>query len=260
MGQNPSAASRGFSDRFSWSASLRRRTDGIRSELTCCPFKFLRHHRSLPKFVSARRTSTAGRLTQTLRPLDIGGLSEPESDVFEGLVPDLLVIAVLGYEVEDLALAERQMEEFWDAAGYAVAFLWDNIISPIVTGAAEIPPETLSEVLEDIGESGIWDVVFAVGIFVATIVVTFIWAGISVPDTIIKDFIILPRAHFYFLTHPSNPHPPQLPPVSFGSGEDRVTVSVPEVVKLANDLIETRRYRNREEDSTYRLKIRYSRI
>ena len=173
--------------------------------------------------------------------------------IFEGPVPDFVVLNVIGFEVEDLELARQAILDFDEAFVYAIEWFWDNVLSLL--------PE---DVLEDIGsaieELDFWGWALIILGVLVTAGIMALWAAISIPDVILLEFLPIPKTHFYFLTHPRNPLPPPTPEIRFGESPDQVRVTAAPVSKLANDYIEARRHRNEDEDSTYRLIVRYSRI
>lgn len=178
------------------------------------------------------------------------GESFPENKIlFSGAFPDILTIGILGFEVDDNAALREALMDFSAAFSYAIREIWE-FLSPYLSGAGS----AISSLVETVGAG--W-VVLAAGIaIVLTLGIAVLWALWAPPDPIMTDLIVIPAEYIYFLTHPRNPIPETFELGTFNG----IKVFVIPDTKLENDYLEFRWYRSEDEDSTYRLRLRYTRI
>lgn len=181
--------------------------------------------------------------------VDSGEIFAGNRTLFEGSFPDILTIAVMGFEVDDEELLRQGIRDFDEAFLYALGWLWDQIsphLGEIGSGIAAIANE--------VGYG--WTAIIIGIAIVLTLAFDALWALWAPPDPIIFDLIVLPAELIHFLTHPLNP----LPDPSEARQISGIWGAVSPEEKLLNDYLEFRTYWAEDEGSTYRLRIRYTQL
>jgi len=170
--------------------------------------------------------------------------------LFSNVFPDILAITILGFEVDDEELLEQEIMDFDEAFIYALEYLWAAVGPTIVSKG----PDWLKDLVDEVGPA--WSALI-IGITIAlTLGVAALWATWGPPDPIITDLIVIPAEMMHYLTYPTNP----LIEAYNLDTINGIRLNVLPESKLANDYLETRRYRSEDEDSTYRLRLRYTRL
>jgi hypothetical protein len=178
--------------------------------------------------------------------------------LFSGPAPDLLLVGVEGFEVDDEELYRTRTTAYWDAVGYGLG----EVVGAIGTllgdllRRSEVRDAAFSVDLEDLADLKEYLIPLAVALAVAAAVLL-IWAAWARPDLIMRDLLILGREDLYSLTDPRVASP--MPDV-LGTDHGGIHVSGSPVRKRAGESIIERRYRSEDEDSTYALRLALARL
>jgi hypothetical protein len=152
-------------------------------------------------------------------------------------------LAIIGFEVDDRDIFEKQIQEFQDAYSEILQSNW-NAIASSLGGLG-------SGLAIALGASAAWATAIAAAVVLAINAFVALWAP---ADLIIEDAAAFSALDLSSLSSINFPPPPVVEYTSAGG----IDVKVEPVTKGA-EYIERRVYRSDAEDSDYRITLRYSR-
>ncbi len=155
-----------------------------------------------------------------------------------------VAIAVVGFEVDDEDVFQKQITSFHDAFAEVAKSNWQAIADSLGALAGTIAAA--------LGASG-WAAAIAAAIALAFLTTVAIWAP---ADLIIEDAIGLSNLDLSRLTSAAFPAPAER---EFTSIEG-IRVTIEPLNKGAAQYRERRRYQSSDEDSDYRMTLRYNRL
>jgi hypothetical protein len=178
--------------------------------------------------------------------VDSGDTRAMTRELFRGSNFGGVVMAIVGFEVDNETAYERMIDEFTEAYWLAVKAIWEALAGAGLGGAIAMAAAGVS--------LGTALIVGAIALLVvaAAIAVFALWAP---PDLIIEDpRAVLDVVTFAQLTAPGVP----LPSIRTFTSPGDIDVTVTPVNRVASEYREQRRYRS--EDSTYEITLRYIRL